>query len=76
MTLPDDSLKPWNTVAISASIHTDPDTHIELVTYGERGDSMSSLFTLLTGEGTRLRRPLMLRITSYNVCYTKLLRKP
>jgi cholesterol oxidase len=60
VTLPDDSLKPWNTVAISASIHTDPDTHIELVTYGERGDAMSSLFTLLTGEGTRLSRPLML----------------
>ena len=60
VTLPDDSLKPWNTVAISASIHTDADTHIELVTYGERGDFMSSLFTLLTGEGTRLRRPLML----------------
>ncbi len=60
VTLPDDSLKPWNTVAISASIHTDPDTHIELVTYGERGDAMSSLFTVLTGEGTRLRRPLML----------------
>jgi cholesterol oxidase len=60
VTLPDDSLKPWNTVAISASIHTDADTHIELVTYGERGDFMSSLFTLLTGEGSRRRRPLML----------------
>ena len=60
VTLPDDALKPWNTVAISASIHTDKDTHIELVTYGEHGDAMSSLFTLMTGEGTRLKRPLML----------------
>ena len=60
VTLPDDELKPWNTVAISASIHTDPDTHIELVTYGKHGDFMSSLVTLLTGEGTRLGRPLML----------------
>jgi hypothetical protein len=39
---------------------TDADTHIELVTYGESGDAMSSLFTLLTGDGTWLRRPLML----------------
>ena len=60
VTLPDDNLEPWNTVAISASIHTDADTHIELVTYGKHADAMSSLLTLLTGEGTRLRRPLML----------------
>ncbi len=60
VTLPDASTKPWNSVAISASIHTDPDTHIEFVTYGERGDFMSLLFTLLTGKGTRLTRPLML----------------
>ncbi len=60
VTLPDDSLKAWNTVAISASIHVDDDTHIEFVTYGERGDAMNSLFTLLTGQGTRLSRPLLL----------------
>jgi len=60
VTLPDDSLKPWNTVAISASIHVDDDTHIEFVTYGEHGDAMNSLFTLLTGRGTRLTRPLLL----------------
>jgi cholesterol oxidase len=58
VTLPDDRLKPWNDVAISASIHPDPDTHIEFVTYGERGDLLSSLTTVLTGEGTRLTRPL------------------
>jgi cholesterol oxidase len=59
VTLPDDEIEPWNTVAISASIHTDADTHIEIVTYGKGGDFMSSLTTLLTGEGTRLERPLL-----------------
>ena len=60
MTLPDDRLAPWNDVAISASIHPDPDTHIEFVTYGRHGDFMSSLTTLLVGDGTRLTRPLRL----------------
>ncbi|MGB2817456.1 MAG: GMC family oxidoreductase [Burkholderiaceae bacterium] len=60
VTFPDDRLKPWNDVAISASIHPDPDTHIEFVTYGERGDFLSSLTTVLTGKGTRLTRPLKL----------------
>jgi cholesterol oxidase len=60
VTLPDDSLKPWNTVAISASVDVDESTHIEFVTYGERGDAMNSLFTLLTGEGSRLTRPFLL----------------
>jgi cholesterol oxidase len=58
--LPDDTFKPWNDVAISSSIHPRPDTHIEFVTYGPHGDFMSTLFTLLTGDGTRLTRPLML----------------
>jgi len=60
VTLPDESRNTWNTVAISASIHVDSDTHIEVVTYGRRGDFMGTLFTLLTGKGTRLTRPLML----------------
>lgn len=60
VTLPDDRLAPWNDVAISASIHPDPDTHIEFVTYGRHGDFMSGLATLLTGKGTRLTRPFML----------------
>ncbi|MBL0141829.1 MAG: GMC family oxidoreductase [Betaproteobacteria bacterium] len=60
VTLPDDRLAPWNDVAISASIHPTPDTHIEFVTYGRHGDFMSGLSTLLTGKGTRLTRPLML----------------
>ena len=56
VTLPDDSTKLWNSVAISSSIHVDQDTHIEVVTYGERGDSMNALFTILTGDGTRWTR--------------------
>ncbi len=54
--MPDDSMKLWNTVAISSSIHTDEDTHIEVVTYGERGDFMGLLVTILTGDGTRWTR--------------------
>jgi cholesterol oxidase len=59
VTLPrDTTLEPWRDVAISASIHTSADTHIEFVTYGPKGDFMSGLFTLLVGDGTRLTRPL------------------
>ena len=36
-------------VAITGSIYPDPDTHIETVVYGDAGDGMSPLFTLLTG---------------------------
>ena len=60
VTLPDDRLKPWADVAISASIHPDPDTHIEFCTYGKGGDFMTFLLAPLTGNGTRLTRPLML----------------
>jgi cholesterol oxidase len=47
-------------VAITSSIYPDPHTHIETVTYGEAGDSMSLLNTLLVGDGTRITRPLKL----------------
>jgi cholesterol oxidase len=60
VTLPDDSRKPWADVAISASIHPDADTHIELCTYGRHGDAISLLQAPMTGQGTRLTRPLML----------------
>lgn len=56
VTLPDDSTRTWNSVAISSSIHIDHDTHIEVVTYGQKGDVTSLLFTLLTGDGTRWTR--------------------
>jgi cholesterol oxidase len=45
-------------VAISSSIYPDADTHIETVTYGRSGSSMSLLYTMLVGDGTRLTRPL------------------
>jgi cholesterol oxidase len=47
-------------VAITSSIYPDPNTHIETVTYGNDGDSMNRLYTLLTGDGTRATRPLKL----------------
>jgi cholesterol oxidase len=54
---PDDLTKR---VAISGSIYPDPHTHIETVSYGKAGDSMSLLYTLLVGDGTRVTRPLKL----------------
>lgn len=60
VTLPDDRLQPSRDVAISASIHVNADTHIELVSYGARGSVVKLFFTLLTGDGTRLTRPLKL----------------
>ncbi|MDX6590037.1 MAG: cholesterol oxidase [Solirubrobacterales bacterium] len=47
-------------VAISGSIYPDPHTHIETVTYGKAGDSMSLLYTLMVGDGSRMTRPLKL----------------
>jgi cholesterol oxidase len=47
-------------VAITSSIYPDAHTHIETVTYGNNGDSMHRLNTLLVGDGTRLTRPLKL----------------
>jgi cholesterol oxidase len=54
---PDDLIKR---VAITSSIYPDPHTHIETVTYGDAGNSMRLLYTLLTGNGTRLTRPVKL----------------
>jgi cholesterol oxidase len=54
---PDDLTKR---VAISGSIYPDPHTHIETVSYGKAGDSMSLLYTLMVGDGTRVTRPLKL----------------
>jgi len=59
VTLPKGHSKPWNDVAISASIYPSPDTHIEFVTYGRHGDFFSLLCTLLVGDGTRVTRPLL-----------------
>jgi cholesterol oxidase len=47
-------------IAITSSIYPDPSTHIETVTYGDAGDSMHRLYTLMVGDGTRVTRPLKL----------------
>jgi cholesterol oxidase len=59
VTAPSDERDFAKSVAISSSIYPDPDTHIEVVTYGTGADSMSYLFTLLTGKGSKLTRPLL-----------------
>jgi len=58
VTLPKGTKHVWNDVMISSSIHPRPDTHIEFNTFGRNADSMSLLYTMLTGQGTRLTRPL------------------
>jgi cholesterol oxidase len=58
VTARDDSRDFAKSVAITSSIYPDPDTHIEVVTYGRGGDAISRLFTAMTGEGTRVTRPL------------------
>ena len=57
VTAPNDEHDFAKSVAISSSIYPDPDTHIEVVSYGRNGDAMSRLYTIMTGEGTRLTRP-------------------
>jgi cholesterol oxidase len=70
---PDDLTKR---VAITSSIYPDPHTHIETVTYGNDGDSMSALYTLLTGDGTKATRPLKLlgQIVRHPVNFAKVMR--
>ena len=58
VTARDDERDFSRSVAITSSIYPDPDTHIEVVTYGEAGDAMSGTFTAMAGPGTRLTRPL------------------
>jgi len=60
VTLPPGAPEMTRRVAISSSVYPDPDTHIETVTYGDAGDSMSALYTLMVGDGSRLTRPLKL----------------
>jgi cholesterol oxidase len=62
-------------VAITSSIYPDPDTHIETVTYGEAGDAISRMYTLLVGDGTRVTRPLRLlgQILRHPVRFVRLL---
>ncbi len=45
-------------VAITSSIYPDAHTHIETCHYGEDGDAMGMLYTVLVGDGTNVTRPL------------------
>jgi cholesterol oxidase len=59
VTVPQD--RGWGrSVSITSSIHPTPTSHLEAVTYGSGGNAMGLMFTLLTGDGTRLTRPLKL----------------
>ncbi len=60
VTLPPGAPDITRRVAITGSIYPDADTHVETVVYGEAGDSMSALYTVLVGDGTRVTRPLKL----------------
>ena len=60
VTARDDSHDFADSVAITSSIYPDANTHIENVTYGHGGGFMSLTFTLLTGAGSRVTRPLKL----------------
>lgn len=48
-----------DTVSITGSIFPDAHTHIEIATFGRRADAMGLMFGLLTGNGSRLGRPLL-----------------
>jgi cholesterol oxidase len=60
VTLPPGAPDITKRVAITGSIYPDPETHVETVVYGDAGDSISALYTLLVGDGTRVTRPLKL----------------
>jgi cholesterol oxidase len=60
VTAADDTRDFTRGVAITSSVHPDPDTHIEPVTYGEGADSQSLLFALMTEAGSRGNQPLHL----------------
>jgi cholesterol oxidase len=60
VTLPHGAPDVTRRVAITGSIYPDPQTHIETVVYGDAGDGVSGLFTLLTGAGSPITRPLKL----------------
>ena len=74
VTAPDDGVDYTKRVAISGSIFPDENTHIETVSYGHAGDSMSLLHTLLIGDGTKVTRPLkfLVAILRHPVRFAKL----
>ena len=60
VTARDDARDFTRGVAITSSVHPDPNTHIEPVTYGKGADSQSLLFALMTEAGSRGNQPLHL----------------
>jgi cholesterol oxidase len=59
VTAPKDDPRDFTkSVAITSSIYTDADTHIEVVTYGNGGDSQSLLFNMMVQAGKRGTQPL------------------
>jgi cholesterol oxidase len=60
LTLRDRDADVSDGVSISGSLYTSEDMHFEHVTYGGAGDSMGLLFAPMTGDGSRLTRPLKL----------------
>ncbi|MDO9357288.1 MAG: GMC family oxidoreductase [Solirubrobacteraceae bacterium] len=61
VTVPPEQAKGMSTrVAISSSIYPDPDTHIETVVFGKAGGTNKFMMALLTGDGSRVTRPIKL----------------
>jgi cholesterol oxidase len=60
VTLPDGAPDITRRVSITGSIYPDPETHLETVVYGDAADSISALYTVMVGDGTRVTRPLKL----------------
>jgi len=58
VTLPNDTRKVWRSVSITGSIFPDAHSHIEFLTWGRGWDAFGYLFTLLSGPGGRITRPL------------------
>ncbi|HTX46726.1 MAG TPA: GMC oxidoreductase, partial [Solirubrobacteraceae bacterium] len=53
-----------HSIAITSSIYTDADTHIEVVTYGGGGDSQSLLFNMMVHAGSRGTQPLQFMLSA------------
>jgi len=58
VTLPNDERKVWRSVSITGSIFPDAHSHVEFVTFGRGWDAFGYMFTLLSGPGNRVTRPL------------------
>jgi cholesterol oxidase len=59
VTAPKDDTRDFTrAIAITSSIYTDADTHIEVVTYGRGGDSQSLLFNMMVQARSRGVQPL------------------